>query len=86
MPKYVNFINICNLQVVATGMCYGHNAYFTSGWNIMDGSLVIISLVDIIMFLINDTTSRIFGILRVSEYNLQDVQKIQSLISSLACH
>lgn len=32
----------------------------------MDGSLVIISIVDIIMFLINDTTSRIFGILRVN--------------------
>ncbi|XP_074036001.1 voltage-dependent T-type calcium channel subunit alpha-1G isoform X2 [Leptinotarsa decemlineata] len=53
------------VKVVAAGMCYGPNAYFTSGWNIMDGSLVIISLVDIIMFLINDTTSRIFGILRV---------------------
>ncbi|KAF7265662.1 hypothetical protein GWI33_020746 [Rhynchophorus ferrugineus] len=53
------------VKVVATGMCYGPNAYFTSGWNIMDGSLVIISVVDIIMFLINDTTSRIFGILRV---------------------
>lgn len=34
----------------------------------MDGALVIISLVDIIMFLINDTTSRIFGILRVRIY------------------
>ncbi|KAL1497716.1 hypothetical protein ABEB36_008627 [Hypothenemus hampei] len=53
------------VKVVATGMCYGPNAYFTSGWNIMDGALVIISLVDILMFLINDTTSRIFGILRV---------------------
>ncbi|CAH1116001.1 unnamed protein product [Phaedon cochleariae] len=53
------------VKVVAAGMCYGPNAYFTSGWNIMDGSLVIISLIDIIMFLINDTTSRIFGILRV---------------------
>lgn len=56
-------------QVVAAGMCYGQNAYFTSGWNIMDGALVIISLVDIIMFLINDTTSRIFGILRVRIYS-----------------
>ncbi|XP_050308824.1 voltage-dependent T-type calcium channel subunit alpha-1G-like isoform X2 [Anthonomus grandis grandis] len=53
------------VKVVATGMCYGPDAYFTSGWNIMDGALVIISIVDIIMFLINDTTSRIFGILRV---------------------
>lgn len=31
----------------------------------MDGSLVIISIIDIIMFLITDTSSRIFGILRV---------------------
>ncbi|CAG9864964.1 unnamed protein product [Phyllotreta striolata] len=53
------------VKVVDSGLCYGPNAYFTSGWNIMDGSLVIISVVDIIMFLINDTTSRIFGILRV---------------------
>ncbi|ENN71071.1 hypothetical protein YQE_12005, partial [Dendroctonus ponderosae] len=53
------------VKVVAAGMCYGPNAYFTSGWNIMDGALVIISVIDIIMFLINDTTSRIFGILRV---------------------
>ncbi|XP_049817444.1 voltage-dependent T-type calcium channel subunit alpha-1H-like isoform X2 [Aethina tumida] len=53
------------IKVVATGMCYGPNAYFTSGWNIMDGSLVIISIIDIIMFLITDTSSRIFGILRV---------------------
>ncbi|CAH1136170.1 unnamed protein product [Ceutorhynchus assimilis] len=53
------------VKVVSSGMCYGPNAYFTSGWNIMDGSLVIISIVDILMFLINDTTSRIFGILRV---------------------
>ncbi|CAH0564653.1 unnamed protein product [Brassicogethes aeneus] len=53
------------IKVVATGMCYGPNAYFTSGWNIMDGSLVIISIIDIVMFLITDTSSRIFGILRV---------------------
>lgn len=46
-------------KVVACGMCYGPDAYFTSGWNIMDGSLVIISIVDL---LIND---KIFGILRV---------------------
>jgi voltage-dependent calcium channel T type alpha-1G len=48
-------------------MCYGPNAYFTSGWNIMDGSLVIISIVDLLMSLIRSNSPRIFGILRVSK-------------------
>lgn len=47
-------------------MCYGPDAYFTSGWNIMDGSLVIISIVDLLMSLISESSPRIFGILRVS--------------------
>ncbi|XP_063917204.1 voltage-dependent T-type calcium channel subunit alpha-1G-like isoform X2 [Zophobas morio] len=53
------------VKVVAAGMCYGPNAYFTSGWNIMDGSLVIISIVDLLMSLIRSNSPRIFGILRV---------------------
>lgn len=53
-------------QVVATGMFYGHDAYFTSGWNIMDGSLVTISIIDLLMSLISESSPRIFGILRVS--------------------
>lgn len=48
-------------------MCYGPDAYFTSGWNIMDGSLVIISIVDLLMSLLSDSSPRIFGILRVRE-------------------
>lgn len=48
-------------------MCYGPDAYFTSGWNIMDGSLVIISIVDLLMSLISESSPRIFGILRVSQ-------------------
>lgn len=46
-------------------MLYGPDAYFTSGWNIMDGSLVIISIVDLLMSLISSSSPRIFGILRV---------------------
>ncbi|XP_021706158.1 voltage-dependent T-type calcium channel subunit alpha-1G isoform X4 [Aedes aegypti] len=53
------------IKVVATGMFYGRDAYFTSGWNIMDGSLVIISIVDLLMSLISESSPRIFGILRV---------------------
>ncbi|KAF5282496.1 hypothetical protein FQR65_LT14266 [Abscondita terminalis] len=53
------------VKVVAWGMCYGPDAYFTSGWNIMDGSLVMISTVDLLMSLISESSPRIFGILRV---------------------
>ncbi|KAG5672248.1 hypothetical protein PVAND_002390 [Polypedilum vanderplanki] len=53
------------IKVVATGMFYGNDAYFTSGWNIMDGSLVIISIIDLLMGLISESSPRIFGILRV---------------------
>lgn len=53
-------------QVMSTGMFYGKDAYFTSGWNIMDGLLVVISIVDLLMSLISESSPRIFGILRVS--------------------
>lgn len=55
------------LKVVAAGMFYGQDAYFTSGWNIMDGSLVTISIIDLLMSLISASSPRIFGILRVSQ-------------------
>lgn len=53
------------VKVVATGMFNGAEAYFNSGWNIMDGSLVIISIVDLLMSLLSQSSPRIFGILRV---------------------
>ncbi|XP_015590684.1 voltage-dependent T-type calcium channel subunit alpha-1G isoform X2 [Cephus cinctus] len=53
------------VKVVASGMLYGTDAYFTSGWNIMDGSLVTISIIDLLMSLVSESSPRIFGILRV---------------------
>ncbi|KAE8744855.1 hypothetical protein FOCC_FOCC008496, partial [Frankliniella occidentalis] len=53
------------VKVIASNMLYGKEAYFTSGWNIMDGSLVIISIVDLLMSLISSSSPKIFGILRV---------------------
>ncbi|XP_035773976.1 voltage-dependent T-type calcium channel subunit alpha-1G-like isoform X5 [Anopheles albimanus] len=53
------------IKVVSAGLFYGRDAYFTSGWNIMDGSLVIISIVDLLMSIISESSPRIFGILRV---------------------
>lgn len=55
------------VKVIASSMMYGQDAYFTSGWNVMDGSLVIISIVDLLMSLISASSPRIFGILRVSQ-------------------
>lgn len=51
-------------------MFYGPDAYFTSGWNIMDGSLVIISIIDLLMSLVSESSPRIFGILRVPSFFL----------------
>lgn len=51
-------------------MFYGEDAYFNSGWNIMDGSLVSISIIDLLMSLLSDSSPRIFGILRVNDDNV----------------
>ena len=50
---------------MSSGLLYGENAYFKSGWNIMDGTLVIVSLFDTIISVIFGQTSKIFDILRV---------------------
>lgn len=55
------------VKVVSSGMVYGFDPYFSSGWNIMDGSLVLISIIDLLMSLISESSPRIFGILRVSD-------------------
>ena len=52
-------------QAVSTGLLYGEHAYFKSGWNIMDGSLVLISVVDTLMTIVFGQGSKIFDILRV---------------------
>ncbi|XP_053202085.1 voltage-dependent T-type calcium channel subunit alpha-1G-like isoform X3 [Panonychus citri] len=53
------------LKVIANGLWYGDNAYFTSGWNVMDGILVGVSLFDLFLSFIAQKSPRIFGILRV---------------------
>ncbi|XP_063608556.1 voltage-dependent T-type calcium channel subunit alpha-1G-like, partial [Penaeus indicus] len=53
------------IKVIAQGLLYGKNAYFSSGWNIMDGALVIVSFIDLLMSVLVSTSPRIFGILRV---------------------
>ncbi|XP_050394777.1 voltage-dependent T-type calcium channel subunit alpha-1H [Patella vulgata] len=53
------------VKVIAKGVIVGKHAYLKSGWNVMDGFLVVISLVDIIISLSASSSPRIFGILRV---------------------
>ena len=59
------FDNFLLFQAVAIGLWYGEHAYFKSGWNIMDGLLVFVSLVDLISTNLFDQKSKIFDILRV---------------------
>lgn len=53
------------IKVIAKGLFYGKEAYFKVGWNIMDGTLVGISLLDIFLGFFAQRSPRIFGILRV---------------------
>ncbi|CAF0940376.1 unnamed protein product, partial [Brachionus calyciflorus] len=53
------------IKVIAHGFSIGKNAYLKSGWNKMDGILVIISLIDSFVTLTARSSPKIFGILRV---------------------
>ncbi|VDN07448.1 unnamed protein product [Thelazia callipaeda] len=55
-----------SMKVIANGCLFGKNAYFKDGWNILDGALVIISLMNVVFELLVHTNSpKIFGVLRV---------------------
>uniref|UniRef100_A0A7N6B8E1 Voltage-dependent T-type calcium channel subunit alpha-1H n=1 Tax=Anabas testudineus TaxID=64144 RepID=A0A7N6B8E1_ANATE len=53
------------IKVVALGFCFGKQNYLQSSWNILDGLLVFVSLVDILVSLAYTSGNRILGILRV---------------------
>ncbi|KAF0287966.1 Voltage-dependent T-type calcium channel subunit alpha-1H [Amphibalanus amphitrite] len=53
------------VKVISHNLLYGHNSYFSSGWNVMDGILVLISVVDLCMSLMSTGSPKIFNILRV---------------------
>ena len=60
-----NLIYSFRLQVLAKGLFIGTHAYLKSGWNVMDGFLVFIALIDLAIALTASSSPRIFGILRV---------------------
>ncbi|CAF3048488.1 unnamed protein product [Rotaria sp. Silwood2] len=61
------------IKVIASGLIFGSNTYLHTGWNVMDGFLVIVSVVDlctmnqgrITSLTESDTTLHILGMLRV---------------------
>ncbi|KAH7711781.1 Protein CCA-1 a [Aphelenchoides avenae] len=54
------------LKVIANGCFLGSGAYFKDGWNVLDGVLVIISLINVIMELfVSGDSPKIFGVIRV---------------------
>ncbi|VDK53449.1 unnamed protein product [Anisakis simplex] len=56
-----------SLKVVANGCLIGQGAYFKDGWNILDGTLVIISLINVAFELLVHigNSPKIFGVIRV---------------------
>ncbi|KAF3700377.1 Voltage-dependent T-type calcium channel subunit alpha-1H [Channa argus] len=61
----VIFLAEMTIKVVALGFCFGKQNYLQSSWNILDGVLVFVSLVDILVALSYADGNRILGILRV---------------------
>ena len=62
------------IKVIASGLIYGTDTYLHTGWNVMDGALVIISIIDLLTMTRgatvitsneSDATTRIFSMLRV---------------------
>uniref|UniRef100_A0A8C2UKP3 Voltage-dependent T-type calcium channel subunit alpha-1G n=1 Tax=Coturnix japonica TaxID=93934 RepID=A0A8C2UKP3_COTJA len=51
--------------VVALGLCFGEKAYLKSSWNVLDGVLVLISVIDILVSMVSDSGTKILGMLRV---------------------
>ncbi|KAM7413774.1 hypothetical protein PAMA_020915 [Pampus argenteus] len=54
---------MCSL--LALGLLFGKESYCRSPWNIMDSSLVILSLVHIIVSLVNTDKDNMLGIVKV---------------------
>ncbi|XP_072691274.1 voltage-dependent T-type calcium channel subunit alpha-1H isoform X3 [Canis lupus baileyi] len=59
------FVAEMMVKVVALGLVSGDHAYLQSSWNVLDGLLVLVSLVDIIVAMASAGGAKILGILRV---------------------
>ncbi|XP_062868964.1 voltage-dependent T-type calcium channel subunit alpha-1H [Trichomycterus rosablanca] len=61
----VIFVAEMTAKVVALGFYSGKHSYLRSTWNLLDGMLVFVSLIDVLVFLVSAGGNKIFGILRV---------------------
>ncbi|CAL8305145.1 unnamed protein product [Merluccius merluccius] len=61
----VIFLAEMAVKVIALGFCCGEQSYLQSSWNVLDGVLVFVSLVDILVSMASTGGNRILGILRV---------------------
>ncbi|XP_076210210.1 voltage-dependent T-type calcium channel subunit alpha-1G isoform X12 [Aptenodytes patagonicus] len=61
----VIFLTEMTVKVVALGLCFGEKAYLKSSWNVLDGVLVLISIIDILVSMVSDSGTKILGMLRV---------------------
>ncbi|TRY64414.1 hypothetical protein DNTS_017110, partial [Danionella cerebrum] len=61
----VIFVAEMTVKVVSQGLYAGPGSYLKSSWNVLDGLLVFVSIVDILVFLASSGGNRILGILRV---------------------
>ncbi|XP_072348668.1 LOW QUALITY PROTEIN: voltage-dependent T-type calcium channel subunit alpha-1I [Scyliorhinus torazame] len=59
------FVAEMTLKVVSLGFYLGDEAYLRSSWNILDGFLVFVSLIDIVVSVASAGGAKILGILRV---------------------
>ncbi|CAF96236.1 unnamed protein product, partial [Tetraodon nigroviridis] len=59
------FVAEMSIKIVALGWCFGDKAYLRSSWNILDGMLVLISVIDILVSLISNSGTKILGMLRL---------------------
>ncbi|XP_050979976.1 voltage-dependent T-type calcium channel subunit alpha-1G isoform X10 [Labeo rohita] len=59
------FVTEMTIKVVALGWCLGEKTYLKSSWNILDGMLVMISVIDILVSMISNSGTKILGMLRV---------------------
>ncbi|XP_075435942.1 voltage-dependent T-type calcium channel subunit alpha-1G isoform X3 [Ascaphus truei] len=59
------FLAEMTVKVVALSLCFGGKAYLRSSWNILDGMLVLISVIDVLVSMVSDSGTKILGMLRV---------------------
>uniref|UniRef100_A0A3P8QKZ5 Voltage-dependent T-type calcium channel subunit alpha n=1 Tax=Astatotilapia calliptera TaxID=8154 RepID=A0A3P8QKZ5_ASTCA len=59
------FVTEMTVKIVSMGFFFGDKAYLRSSWNVLDGMLVMISVIDILVSLISQSETKILGMLRV---------------------